>query len=364
MKHAILPVLVAFISLLPASGVDDPTYTNWIYQFQSNGDGTLTMRDSTTVTPTGSQLSALAINPGGARFDLSTIKSLNGVNTPYALDSCYVGTYVPQATVVLDSADPWGKDLTVTGPVPKNLPAMVRRTRADQPFTAYVTVAGLMSGADDPVASKSVKLLRHTQSYGTTGTGVGLDRTQATLLSQASIAANGTQTLSYTLTSIAGADRSKVRGEERFSVFSLADYQAPESQLASQYIQIWPVATAAISGLAQDQLIRYAMPTVTVAYNDLYPGCGIYAQVYKGSQVLGTTGKQVSGGQKNFTEYSVPQNFTSTLLGTDLDKALDSDGRWTLEVLTQTPFGTDRLGYVSFNVDRTIEVNGSFTTIE
>jgi hypothetical protein len=46
------------------------------------------------------------------------------------------------------------------------------------------------------------------------------------------------------------------------------------------------------------------------------------------------------------------------------DSALNTDGRWTMELLTTTPFGTDRLAYVSFNIDRTMEVNGSFTTIE
>jgi hypothetical protein len=35
-----------------------------------------------------------------------------------------------------------------------------------------------------------------------------------------------------------------------------------------------------------------------------------------------------------------------------------------MEILTTTPFGTDRLSHVSFSLDRTIQVNGSFTTIE
>jgi hypothetical protein len=35
-----------------------------------------------------------------------------------------------------------------------------------------------------------------------------------------------------------------------------------------------------------------------------------------------------------------------------------------MELLTVTPFGTDRLSHVTFTLDRTIAVNGSFTTIE
>jgi len=49
---------------------------------------------------------------------------------------------------------------------------------------------------------------------------------------------------------------------------------------------------------------------------------------------------------------------------TNYDSIFDSDGRWTMELLTSTPFGIDRLSYVSFDLDRTIEMNGTFTTIE
>jgi hypothetical protein len=46
------------------------------------------------------------------------------------------------------------------------------------------------------------------------------------------------------------------------------------------------------------------------------------------------------------------------------DDTFDSDGRWTMEILTVTPFGVDRLAHVSFTLDRTIQLNGSFNTIE
>lgn len=355
----LLPRLIPAIaaSIFIAGAADEVTYVNYIRQTQMPAD--VTWDASDTVMSSGTQLSALAINPGGARFDLWTVKS--PTMTEYLLDTSYVGTYVPLADVVIDSGDPYGKDLTHTGPVPKNLPAMIRRTRADKPFQVYITTSGLLSGATDPEPSKSVKLFRHVQSYGAGGTGVNLNRTQATLLSQASISVNGLQTLSYTLNSIPGADRSKVRGEERFSVFSLEDYQAPESQVASQFIQVWPVADGTISGLAANQLIRFAMPTVTLTLNDLYPDSRTYAQVYRGNPVLGTVGKVVPGSNQIISD-SLPQNRVLTL--SNYDNSFDGDGRWTMEILTVTPFGTDRLAYVSFDLDRTIEVNGSFTTIE
>lgn len=320
------------------------TYTNFIRQVQYPGE----IIWDASVAAAGQQLSALAINPGGARFELWTIKSDD--LTRYLLDSSYVGAYVPIATVTIRSEDG-------TGEIP--------RTRADRPFFVDITVNGLLSGEEDPDASKAVKFLRHVQSYGVDGTGINLDRTQAALVTQTLIETNGPQPLTFALSSVPGADRSKVRGEERFSFYSLADYQAPESQIASQTVQIWPVADGTISGIAANQLIRYALPQLTLTLNDLYPNSTTYAQVYKGSPQLGKTGTVVSGSAVVVND-SVPQNRVLVLDGYDdaFGSGADADGLWTMEILTVTPFGIDRLSHVSFSLDRTIQVNGSFTTIE
>jgi hypothetical protein len=329
-------------SLGSAFGQAGAIYTNFVRQIQLPS-GVLW---DASVTPAGEQLSPLAINPGGARFELWTIKS--DPLTVYLLDTRYVGTYVPMADVNIRTEDPY----TYTG---------IPRTRADRPFVVDVTTSGLLSGDDVPQSSKSVKLLRHVQSYGVGGTGDGIDRSQATLLHQVSLVNNAIHRLSYTVTSIPGADRAKVRGEERFSVFSLEDYQAPESQLASKFVQIWPVADGSIAGMAQDQLVKFKLPNITLTLNDLYPDSRTYVQVYKGEPVLGTTGVAIPGSGLVIYD-SVPQNRVLDIK--DWDEVIAEDGRWTMELLTATPFGIDRLAYVSFNVDRTIEMNGSFTTIE
>ena len=344
--------IAASITCSLGQAVETINYVNYIRQWQMPSD--VSWDAESDVLANGTRLSKLPINPGGARFDLWTMKSssLTGL-TEYLLDSSYVGTYVPIASVTVRSQD--GS-------------AAIPRTRADRPFYVDVTVSGLRSGASDPEPSKSVKFLRHVQSYGVNGTGIGIDRTQATLLTQSSIITNGTQNLTYALTMIPGADRSKIRGEERFSVFSLEDYQAPESQLASKYIQIWPVADASISGITQGQLIRYSLPTVTLTLNDLYPSSTTYAQVYKGDLQSGMTGVIVPGSAL-VTNDSVPQSRVLTL--TNYDSIFDSDGRWTMEIITVTPFGIERMrtpsgaiAYVTFDLDRTIEMNGTFTTIE
>ncbi|MCB1077958.1 MAG: hypothetical protein KDM64_09045, partial [Verrucomicrobiae bacterium] len=192
--------------------------------------------------------------------------------------------------------------------------------------------------------------------------GIGIDRSLATLLSQANLTNSDTwQVLYFPINSVPGADRSKVRGEERFSIYSLEDYQAPASQLASQFIQIWPVADGSISGITSGETIRSAMPNVTLTMHDLYPDSQVFAKIYKGASNLSATGQIVPGSAQIIYE-AVPQDRTLTL--TDWDTVLDDDGQWTIDLMTTTPFGTDRLASVTFNLDRIIKVNGSVTTAE
>lgn len=323
-----------------ATAQNGTTYVNFIRQVQFPSG----VQWDATIAASGEQLSNLAIDPGGARFELWTVQS-----TPlasYILDSRYVGTYIPMAEVTLRSED--GS-------------STIPRTRADRPFYVDVTIEGLHEGESEPEASKKVRFLRHVQSYGANGTGIGIDRTLATLVNQSIIKDNGSTTLTYLINAVPGANRAKVRGEERFSIFSLEDYQAPASQLASRFIQIWPVADGTISGIVNDQFIRYSLPQLTLTLNDLYPNSTTYAQVYKGNPSLGTYGTIVPGSALVIQE-SVPQNRVLTLK--NYESVFDSDGRWTMEIVTKTPFGTDRLAYVSFDIDRTMKLNTNMSTIE
>jgi hypothetical protein len=331
------------ISAIASMASAEITFTNFIRQVQMP-TGVQWDFSVPATSPDGGVFSALEINPGGARFELWTVKS--SPLTSYLLDTKYVGAYVPIATVTVRSEDPY---------------TLIPRTRADRPFYVDLNIGGLLTGDDVPVPSTKVKLLRHVQSYGAGGTGQNIDRTQATLISQSFITANGAQTLTFALTSIPFGDRTKVRGEERFSFFSLADYQAPESQLASQFIQIWPVADGSIAGLVNNQALRFTVPQITLTLNDLYPSSTTYAQVYKGNPQLGVEGVTVPGSALVIQE-SVPVSRVLTL--NDYSSVFDSDGRWTMELITLTPFGMDRLAYVSFDINRTIRVQGGTTTVE
>ncbi len=340
-RHVFRITPLIILATCPAAPAETAEYTNFIRQFQTTSG----VQWDASVAANGEQVSQLGVDKGGSRFELWTFLT-NSPTTSYLLDTAFVGTYIPLAAVTIHSEDPYG-------PIP--------RTRADRMFSVDIAVNGLLNGANDPVSAKSVNLMRHVQSYGSGGTGVNLDRSQATLLTQASVAQNGSRTLTYALTSVPGADRTKVRGEECFAVFSLADYQAPVAQIDSSYIQIWPVADGSLAGLTQAQLIRFALPQLTITLNDLYPSSTTYVQAYQGNPQLGVTGTTLPGSVLVLNE-SVPQSRVLTIK--DYDAVFDHEGGWTIELLTVTPFGTDRLAYLSFEIDRTIKVNGTLTTHE
>lgn len=338
MKHTsiFLGIALAACSLANAQ----TNYANFIRQKQLPSN----VKWDMPVNQMGEDQSPLAINPGGAQFELWTVNNVTAAS--YLLDSRYVGAYVPAANVTIASEDSY---------------AVIPRTRADRPFTVTVMVNGLITNDPNaPEAATKVNFLHHVQSYGT-GNGVGIDRTMATLSTNEEIVANGTRTYSYAINTIPGANRAKIRGEERFSVFSLEDYQAPPLQLGSQYIQIWPVADASIAGMTSGQLVRFKVPALTLTLNDLYPDSHTYAQVYQGGPQLGKTGTIVPGSSIIIND-TVPQSRTLNLQ--DYDSAFTDDGTWTMEILTKTPFGLERLTYVSFVLDRTIQTNASIITAE
>ncbi len=339
-----LRLLFAAVSLLLPQSLlaqNGSTFTNIIRQVQLP-DGP---DWDVGVAVSGAVLSPLAIDPGVARFELWIIKATP--LTEYLLDSRYVGTYVPLGNLKVRSEDPY---------------TTIPRTRADRPFYVDVTINGLLSDAGAPDAAKNIKFLRHVQTYGAGGTGVSINRDLATLHSQVMMTQNGTQTLTYVVNEVPGADRAKVRGEERFTLFSLPDYQvAAGSQLASQFIQIWPVADGNLAGITPNQMIRFSVPAVTVTLNDLYPSSHTYAQVYKGPPVLGTTGTIVPGSSLLIND-TIPVSRVLTL--SNYDAVFDQDGQWTMELVTQTPFGLERMHHVTFQLDRTIQMNSSVTTVE
>lgn len=314
-------------------------FTNFIRQVQLPSG----VQWDVSIGATGETQSPLAINPGGARFELWTVNSTPLTN--YLLDSKYVGSYVPIAQISILSEDPY---------------TTIPRTRVDRPFTVNYTISGLLADPNAPAATRSVDLLHHIQNYAG-GTGVGLNRANATLLTSSNLTTNRAYNLTFSVAPQLGNPLTTVRGEERFSIFSLPDYQAPASQLASQFIQIWPIASGSINGIFENQQVRFSAPDVTFSLTDLYPNSNIYAQIYKGPAQPNKIGTMVPGTSVVFNE-TVPQNRVVTIR--NWDRIMEEDGQWTLELITATPFDVVRLGKVTFTIDRTIQVNGSLSTMD
>jgi hypothetical protein len=341
MSHCLRIALFSLaLSIAPSVFGQTTGYTFFVRQVQMPAEAGWDI----TVSQQGSQLSPLAINPYGARFELWAVKS--SPLTSYLLDTTYVNSYVPVASVQIQTEDPY---------------TLIPRTRADRPYYVSITVSGLSSDPMAPDAAKSVKMLRHAQAYPANGDGSNLNRSLATLVSQGSISQNGFQVLQYTVNAVPGPDRTKVRGEERFSVFSLADYGAPESQLNSQFVQIWPMSEASVTGLNSSSVVKGTAPDVTITLTDLYPDSVTHAQVYPGPPVLDTAGTTVPGASLVISG-TVPRN--EQIFLKNWDEAIPNDGQWTLEVLTTTAFGVDRLAYTTFTVDRAIKVNGAVTSAD
>lgn len=336
---------LSILSLLAVSSAagQDNGYTNFIRQTLLETSPPLYWDMS--VATDGERMSLVPVDLAGSRYELWTVKTGSEPKS-HLLDVAYVSAYAPVATMTIRTEDPY------EGAIP--------RTRADRPFHVDIDVQGLLSGPLDPAGSKSVRLLRHVQSYGNTD-GANIDRTQAILHSQAILDRNGTTTLSYPMTSIPGTDRRAIRGEERFSVFTRNDDGTTDQQLVSRYVQIWPVPSASISGVAPGEVVRVHLPTLTVSVNNLYPTSYTYTQIYKGAPALGTEGDRIAAAQLQIDQ-ATPEDrvWTSESYGA----LITGDGQWTVEVITESVFGTERLAYVTFEVDRTLEVNSMISTAE
>lgn len=347
MKILISSLALLLCAMPAAFGQAGTAYVNLLRQVQIDFDlpSDQWVKWDVQVPDDGQQLSPLAIDPGGARFELWTL--LDDVQlSSHLLDSKYVSTYTPVAELVVYTEDPY---------------KVIPRTRADRPFDVVIQTNGLSADENAPEAAKTVHVMRHVQSYGVDGNTDTIDRDQATLLQQVYLTENKTHHFSFPINAIPAEDRTRVRGEERFSVYTIDDYQAPASQLASMYVQVWPMARGAISGISNNQLVRFDTPKVTVTLEDLYPDSRTYAQLYPGAPALGTEGRVIPGSGLVIYE-AVPHN--RTLVLENWDTMIDQDGQWTIEVLTATPFGVDRLAHVTFNVNRSIEVQGTVTTME
>jgi len=323
-------------------------FANFVRQTQQ-GTGVVW---SMPVTPTGSSASQLLLEEGGSLFQLWTIEQATAKE--YLLDQKLVGAYLPKADVVITTVDPTRDP--ETGAL---------RTRADKPFTVKATVSGLLSGINLPVAATQVLFEQHLASFsGTTTSITPAQATSGTPKNSSYIAANGVTTLDFGATALPAVNgaAAKAKGQEHFVVHALSDGSFSQTQIASGYVQVWPAATGSIEGIANGDRVRLKAPTLTIIRNDVYPSSYTYLQVYEGTPKLGTKGIPLSDKAPLVWTSSVSKSDVVTV--SDYDKYLPKDGIYTLELVTETPFDSVRLDYVTFSVDRTLDVRAQITGLD
>ncbi len=379
------PTLVA-ISVAGAADVD-VTWSNKIAQTTLPFGPTTFINNIAAV---GSQDATIAVaeSQPGLKFELFTVPSNLDQNSPYLLQTTSVGVF-PTGQVVVDTEDPYNKEpdtdtftnVTYANPTfpsakvmpVNNLNGGGRRTRADRPFRVYASLEGILTGPADPAEAKSINFYRLVKQAAAGAVNAPQPLASEVGSPLAPFTTNGPRECSIAPAS-RGSNPRKYCGVEQFSLWSLAespDPNMPGEKIGSAKVEIYPLCDGSISGIAMNDLVRFSMPKLTFVYNDVYPGptnSAVYAQIYKGEK-SNTVGVIVPGSHKNNSDPQL-KTFTESTDG-HLDQLIDSDGRWTIELLSDTPFGVERMltpsgspAYVTFTVQRTMQVNGTVTTIK
>lgn len=328
-------------ALIAAPAFASDTWVNFIRQNQVKSGVVWDM----PVDPQGNGPSAMALEEDGSLFQLWTIRQNNFKD--YLLDQKVVGTYLPSADVLIETGDPYPH---------------IHRTRADQPFRVTIKVNGLLAGAGVPDAATRVLTEHHLAPYSTGQTSIDPRiATGGTPANSGHITKNGDTILNFSSSTLPASDPTRALGEEHFVVHSLPDLDAPQTQIASNFVQVWPVASASIQGLQPGETVRFRTPPLQLHLHDLYPSSTTYLQIYPGSPQLGINGTKIDGSILVLDQDTKEDRILSV---TDWEAAFESEGEYTMEIITETPFGPERLTYLSFQVDRVLAVNAQIGDYE
>lgn len=289
------------------------------------------------VSTAGKAPSALALESGGALFQLWSIAS--SPPKDYLLDQKLVGAYLPKAAMKVVTLDPDGK---------------VPRTRVDQPFRVEIQISDLLTGSEFPMAASSVLLERHVASYSREQT--VLDPVAAVSgapLSSGYLNANGQHVMAFQASALTAPDPTKASGEEHFVIHALADGTIPQTQIASAMVQVWPVASGEIKGIAHGDSIRFQLPQIELLLHDLYPRSDTYLMLYEGTQVTGADGLIVKAFPMDRDACE-----SHVIRVSELESKLTDDGTYTLALVSETVFGREMLCQpLTFSINRTLHVN-------
>lgn len=325
-----------------------------LYAYKDDSLSSLTLADANLGSDVHANVSLeshlVDINLWGINIDLFLGNPSDPKYLPDLLAEKTVGTYIPEASITLTSQD-------------SHIPA---RTRADQPYQLQINV-GKLPPLEEQVPAGSPRIVSVEQSYKLyhptlflpAGTGAGEGRYSSGL----ELSKNGTFSLPSVYQQLPGTAPTQSTGEETFTATVKIGANNTKSSIASGTIQIWPVAKVEIQGIPANARFLNVPTNIQVDMSNLYPDSVTYARIYSGPPKLGATGNTIGSSVISYNTYS-PQKAVVPLSG--LGSFIDADGIYTVEVVTITPFNNrqpERVAYASFEIDRTIEVNASTTTI-
>jgi len=283
----------------------------------------------------------------GAHFELWAHGISNDCRM-YRLDAKIVGTYLPQATVSIESQDPHPE----------------LRTRADIPYTVEVVVSGLVGDEMAPLAARVTSFVRRGENFPEKLYRIPLNADREPYVLESYDMSNGLVRSTH-YNGISPAAPTEASGAETYTVYSYPDDIIPEASiLDTKTINIWPVTKATISGVEAGARYLHTLPNLYINLDSLYPTSLTYAQIYEGDAVLGTIGTILPATVRELNA-PVPQDEQMVL--DDWDDFIDEDGTYTIEVLTQTVYNEgnpERLAHITFEVDREVEMRAAITTSE
>ncbi len=287
----------------------------------------------------------------GLHLDINLGSDPSSSSLPELLAEKLVGTFIPEAVITLVSEDPYQ-------------PA---RTRADQPYSANIQISRLPTegqeipeGIPTRVTLETGYKLYHPTLHIPSENGSG----QGTYNQLIEFSLNGSYTIPHIYQNLPGNSPTKAIGEESYDAYVFVGEGNMRAKIGTSTIQIWPVCTAEIQGIDPQRTYVGLPKDARVVLTDLYPDSVTYAQIYRGPPALGMEGFKIPSSAYSVNTFA-PQNTVVPL--EDLQDGISSDGMYTIEVLTITPFNDrnpERVAYLSFHVKRTISVHATVTTME
>jgi hypothetical protein len=328
------------------------------------------------VARSGSMTSPQVLGELGSLYELVSVDKTSGEGI--ALDREFISTYSPTVSMSFETGDPY---------------SVVARTRVDQPVTLRIKI----EGASSAVNVYDRLNIRHEGFLYPDGvlSPYELGDTETQFSNEYSLSTDGEIVMEFPSATLAATNSTQTEGLEMFQVEPAGDnngqgnnldgvdvsneglgnadwYDASgaiddETTAGGKYIkasvleratlQVWPVAEASLSGL-NSGVVYEDVPPISVALTDLYPDSRTYIRVYEGGPTASPTNPIVIGSTAAIINDVIPQD--RVMVVEDLDEYLAKSGSYTVEVLHETPFGTDVLTQFSpLNVEWKIEFRGA-----